>query len=484
MPAEQQDGGDRLHDRAAEVAREHQRAARQPVRPHAGGEDEERHRHDLRGEHEPELRRAAVEPVEDRERERDREQRVAEHRHGLAGEQQPEVAVAEDGDVGRGPWAARDRIRARGMSRDGARRRPRGMDHIVITGATGVIGRRSVDALITAGHRVTGVTRSERGRRQLEARGARAVAADVFDPDSLAAAFAGADAVVNLLTHLPAADRMGVPGAWDENDRLRREASAAVAEAAQAAGAARLVQESVAFAYADGGDAWLEEDAPVAGAGPSASALVAEANVREHFAGAAIVLRFGLFVGPDSALTQADVEGARHGRSPSVGRRDAFLPTVWLDDAGAAVAAAVDRRAGRDLQRDGQRPADPRRGRPGPRRGGRAAAAARLRRGPARARAGRALAARLEPPAARRDRLGTARPRRDRGLEPDRGARRRLTGAAEAADARIDTARAGHRRRHVARSATGCTTQARRGGEAPRSSLKHLWRLGGDSPGS
>ena len=215
------------------------------------------------------------------------------------------------------------------------------MDHIVITGGTGVIGRRSVDALITAGHRVTGVTRSGRGRRQLEARGARAVAADVFDPDSLASAFAGADAVVNLLTHLPAADRMGVPGAWDENDRLRREASAAVAEAAQAAGVARLVQESVAFAYADGGDAWLEEDAPVAGAGPSASALVAEANVREGFAGTAIVLRFGLFVGPDSALTQADVDGARHGRSPSVGRRDAFLPTVWLDDAGAAVAAAV-----------------------------------------------------------------------------------------------------------------------------------------------
>ena len=80
------------------------------------------------------------------------------------------------------------------------------MDHIVITGGTGVIGRRSVDALITAGHRVTGVTRSGRGRRQLEARGARAVAADVFDPDSLASAFAGADAVVNLLTHLPAAD--------------------------------------------------------------------------------------------------------------------------------------------------------------------------------------------------------------------------------------------------------------------------------------
>ena len=40
---------------------------------------------------------------------------------------------------------------------------------------------------------------------------------------------------------------------------------AGVPRAARAAGVNRLVQESIAFVYADGGDAWLEEDAPVAG---------------------------------------------------------------------------------------------------------------------------------------------------------------------------------------------------------------------------
>lgn len=215
------------------------------------------------------------------------------------------------------------------------------MTTITITGATGVIGRRAVDALLTAGTHVTGVTRSERGRRQLEDSGARAVVADVLDPASLTAAFAGTDAVVNLLTHLPPADRMGAPGAWDENDRLRRIASAAVARAARAAGAQRLIQESVAFVYADGGDAWLEEDAPVAGGGPTESALLAEANARAVFTGDTIVLRFGLFVGPDSALTQADMAAARGGVSPSLGARSAYLPSLWLDDAGEAVAAAV-----------------------------------------------------------------------------------------------------------------------------------------------
>jgi nucleoside-diphosphate-sugar epimerase len=220
------------------------------------------------------------------------------------------------------------------------------MNNILITGATGVVGRRAVREGLAAGHRVAGVTRSARGRRLLESLGARAVDADVFDEASLTAAFAGADAVVNLLTHIPAADRMATPGAWDENDRLRREASAAIARAARAAGARRLVQESLAFVYADGGDAWLDEDAPVAGAGPTSTALTAEDNAAELFDGDVVVLRFGLFIGPDSHLTRANVEDARAGISPSLGRRDAYRPTVWLDDAAAAVAAALGAPAG------------------------------------------------------------------------------------------------------------------------------------------
>ena len=40
-------------------------------------------------------------------------------------------------------------------------------------------------------------------------------------------------------------------------------------------------------------------------------------------------------------MTQANVEAARGGISPTLGRREAYRPTVWLDDAGAAVAAAA-----------------------------------------------------------------------------------------------------------------------------------------------
>jgi nucleoside-diphosphate-sugar epimerase len=215
------------------------------------------------------------------------------------------------------------------------------MNEVVITGATGVIGRRAVRALLAAGHRVTGVTRSAEGRARLEGLGAGAVEADVFAEASLRRAFAGADAVVNVLTHVPRADRMADPSAWAENDRVRTEASAAVARAAQAAGVGRLVQESIAFVYADGGDAWLDEDAPVVGGGVTTTALTAERNARERFAGDSVVLRFGLFVGPDSGSTRAALAAARRGESIAAGPPGAYRPTIWLDDAAAAIAAAL-----------------------------------------------------------------------------------------------------------------------------------------------
>jgi len=220
------------------------------------------------------------------------------------------------------------------------------MKEIMITGSTGVIGQRAVRELLAAGHRVTGVTRSASGRERLESLGARAVQADVFDEASLRRVLDGADAVGNLLTHVPSADRMADPSAWEENNRVRSEASAAIARAAQAARAQRLVQESIAFVYADGGEAWLDEDAPVAGGGVTTSALTAERNARELFADDTVVLRFGLFIGPDSGSTQAALKAARGGASIAIGPPGAYRPTLCLDDAAAAIAAALRAPAG------------------------------------------------------------------------------------------------------------------------------------------
>ncbi len=65
---------------------------------------------------------------------------------------------------------------------------------IVVTGATGNVGQPLVRALVAAGEQVTAVS-----RRVVDVPGARAVAADLADPSSLAPALPGAD-VVFLLT--------------------------------------------------------------------------------------------------------------------------------------------------------------------------------------------------------------------------------------------------------------------------------------------
>jgi nucleoside-diphosphate-sugar epimerase len=220
------------------------------------------------------------------------------------------------------------------------------MTDIVITGSTGVIGRRAVRELVTAGHRVTGVTRSARGRARLEELGARAIEADVFDEASLRRAFEGANTVVNVLTHVPGPEQMGDPSAWAENDRVRTEASAAIARAATAAGVRQLVQESIAFVYADGGDAWIDEDAPVEGGGVTSTALTAERNARELFDGDTVVLRFGLFMGVDSESSQAALAAARGGASVAMGPPSAYRPTIALDDAARAIVAALRAPAG------------------------------------------------------------------------------------------------------------------------------------------
>ena len=129
---------------------------------------------------------------------------------------------------------------------------------VFVAGATGVLGRRAVARLVAAGHQVTGVARSPEKGAVLEALGARPVRLDLFDADAVRTAVVGHDAVVNVATKIPPVARMARMSAWDENERIRREASANLVDGAIAAGATVFVQESLAFLYGDHGDDWID----------------------------------------------------------------------------------------------------------------------------------------------------------------------------------------------------------------------------------
>jgi nucleoside-diphosphate-sugar epimerase len=219
---------------------------------------------------------------------------------------------------------------------------------VFMTGATGVIGRRAVPLLLHAGHEVTAVGRAPDKRALLEQVGARVIEVSLFDEAALRAAVAGHEVVINLATHIPSSMRMLLPGAWAENDRVRRTGSANLARAASAAGASRLVQESFAPVYPDSGDAWIDESVPIQP--PRYSRTVADAErSAEGFTAAGrsgVVLRFGAFYGPDARHLVDTVRILRRGFAPLPGAPGAFISSVSHDDAAAAVASSLDLPAG------------------------------------------------------------------------------------------------------------------------------------------
>jgi nucleoside-diphosphate-sugar epimerase len=225
---------------------------------------------------------------------------------------------------------------------------------VFVAGASGVIGRRLVPMLVGAGHEVTGITRSSERTETLRAMGATPVVGDVFDPEALTGALveAGPEVVVHELTDIPATfDGRRMETEMAGNDRIRTEGTRNLVAAAVAAGARRLVAQSIAFAYAPTGqglkteDDSLFDDAPW----PYSRGIQAVHDLEDAVTGTpgleGIVLRYGFFYGPGSTYAKDGGLAGRVARRrfPIVGRGAGVFSFIHVDDAAAATVAAVER---------------------------------------------------------------------------------------------------------------------------------------------
>ncbi|MBV8952048.1 MAG: NAD(P)H-binding protein, partial [Actinobacteria bacterium] len=137
--------------------------------------------------------------------------------------------------------------------------------HVFVIGATGELGRPAVREMVTAGHRVRAVARTQAKAALLSSLGTEPVVVpDVFERDAVARAARGSDALLHLATHIPPVREMWKAAAWAENNRLRSQLTPMLVDMAVDLGIERLVAESVTFVYPDCGSDWISETTPLA----------------------------------------------------------------------------------------------------------------------------------------------------------------------------------------------------------------------------
>ena len=220
---------------------------------------------------------------------------------------------------------------------------------IFVTGGTGVLGQPVIRLLKERGHEVHVLSRSAANRQVLHARGAAPVSCDLYNVERLLPHLEGCDAVLHLATRIPKTAELKSAGAWADNDRLRREATAALVDAALEARTVKsFIYPSVFFMYTDRGDSWQSAgDATLDPPQPLRSTLAAERSVARFAAESdghrGIFLRFGIFYGPTSRDSRDMISMARRGVTLPLAPPDAYKSMIWIEDAAAAVVAALER---------------------------------------------------------------------------------------------------------------------------------------------
>lgn len=216
---------------------------------------------------------------------------------------------------------------------------------VFIAGATGVIARNLVPTLLARGDHVTALVRSVERARPVLGSHVDLLEGDLLtiDDTALIGAMDGCDAVAHLATALGP----GItPGALETTAALRIAGTTKLLRAAAQASVRRYIQQSIAFAYIDRGEEWIEEDTPI-DTGGRIGPVIAEMESVVRASGLEwFILRGGVFVGPDT-FQDTTVARLRAGDEPMPNSGEQWTSFVHVADYANAVAAALESSASR-----------------------------------------------------------------------------------------------------------------------------------------
>ena len=216
---------------------------------------------------------------------------------------------------------------------------------ILVTGGTGLLGRRLVARLLARGDEVVVLTR-EPARAAGRMGAARLVAWDPLAEPVPPGALAGAGAVVNLLGEPIAAGR------WTAARKERIRASRVLGTRSLVAGIAAaerppavLVSGSATGWYGPRGDEELDESAPAAAdyLGQLCRDWEAEARRAEPAGTRVVLLRTGIVLSPEGGALAKLLPLFRLGFGGPVGSGRQWLSWIHVEDLCALVVHALDR---------------------------------------------------------------------------------------------------------------------------------------------
>ena len=224
-------------------------------------------------------------------------------------------------------------------------------ENAFVAGASGAIGRVLCKLLIEDGWRVVGTTRSADKASELKFLGIDPIVIDVFDRGALIRAVGNAEpqVVVHQLTDLPKEfSPENMAAARPRNALIREVGTDNLIAAATAAGARRLVAQSIAFAYAPGPRPYAEE-APLDVATARSVAKLEESVLGCDLEG--VVLRYGRLYGPRTWFSAPSGEAPVHvDAAADAARRAATLGRSGIynvaEDDGTVTSAKARRELG------------------------------------------------------------------------------------------------------------------------------------------